>query len=151
MKKYVVMKWHNYSYQLYKRGFRLIPRLIYFAMRIICGCSIPPSVVIGEGTRFAHNGLGVIIHDKCVIGKGCVIQGNVILGGKNGEEGPKIGDYCYIGGGACVLGEVTIGNDAMIGANAVVLHDVEPGSVMVGVPAKKVKNVDTSKIGKIKQ
>ena len=151
MKRYVVMSWQKKSHKLSEKGFRILPQMIHFAMRVICGCCIPPSVVIGEGTRFAHNGLGVIVHDKCIIGCDTVIQGNVVLGGKNGEEGPKIGNYCYIGAGACVLGEITIGDDAMIGANAVVLKDVEPGAVMVGVPARKIKMVDNSLIGKMKQ
>ena len=150
MKKYVVMSWQKTAHSLYKKNFKILPRIIYFATRVICGCSIPPSVVIGDGTRFAHNGLGVIVHDKCVIGKETVIQGNVVLGGKNGEKGPTIGNYCYIGAGACVLGEIHVGDNAMIGANAVVLHDVEPGTVMVGVPAKKVKMVDNKLIGKMK-
>lgn len=134
-----------------KKGFRILPRAIYFATRIVCGCSIPPSVEIGEGTGFAHNGLGVIVHDDCVIGRDTVIQGKVVLGGKNGQKGPKIGNYCYIGAGACVLGEITVGDDAMIGANSVVLHDVEPGTVVVGSPAKVVKMVSPEKIGKLKQ
>ena len=151
MNKYVVMSWQRKSHILYKKRFKILPRLIQFAIRIICGCSIPPSVIIGEGTRFAHNGLGCIIHDECIIGRETVIQGNVVLGGKNGEKGPLIGTYCYIGAGACVLGEIKIGDDAMIGANAVVLHDVEPGAVVVGVPAQKVKMVDKKLIGRMKQ
>lgn len=72
-------------------------------------------------------------------------------GGANGQDGPKVGNYCYIGAGACVLGEITVGDDAMIGANAVVLCDVEPGTVVVGVPAKPVKKVDPELIGKMKK
>lgn len=151
MNKYVVMSWQAKSHKLNEKGFRILSRIIYFMMRVICGCSIPPSVVIGEGTRFAHNGLGVIVHDKCVIGRETVIQGNVVLGGANGQNGPKVGNYCYIGAGACVLGEITVGDDAMIGANAVVLCDVEPGTVVVGVPAKPVKKVDPELIGKMKK
>ena len=82
MNKYVVMSWQAKSHKLNEKGFRILSRIIYFMMRVICGCSIPPSVVIGEGTRFAHNGLGVIVHDKCVIGRETVIQGYVVLGGQ---------------------------------------------------------------------
>ena len=151
MGKYVVMKWQKKAHRLYEKGFRIIPRLIYLKMRIICGCSIPPTVEIGEDTKLAHNGLGVIIHDKCRIGKGCTIQANVVLGGKNGEIGPTIGDYCYIGAGACVLGNIHVGDDSMIGANAVVLKDVPSATVVVGVPAKTIKNVDANLIGQQKQ
>ena len=150
-KKYVVMGLQRASHRLYKKNVPILPRGIFLFTRLLCGCSIPPGVEIGEGTRLAHNGLVVVIHDKCVIGKNTVIQANVVLGGKNGEGGPKIGDYCYIGAGAVILGEIDIGNDVIVGANAVVTHDVPAGSVVVGVPAKVVKKVDARMIGNVKK
>lgn len=146
-KKYVVMGLQRVSHNLYKKNIPILPRAVFLFTRLLCGCSIPPAVEIGEGTRLAHNGLGVVIHDKCVIGRNTVIQANVVLGGKSGEGGPRIGDYCYIGAGAVILGEINIGNDVIVGANAVVTHDVPPGSVVVGIPAKVVKRVDANMIG----
>jgi serine O-acetyltransferase len=148
-KKYVVMKLHRASHSLYVRKIPLLPRFIFLFTRLICGCSIPPSVVFGEGTRLAHNGLGVVIHDKCIIGRDVVIQANVVLGGQNGLA-PQIGDYCYIGAGACIIGGVKIGRDVIVGANAVVTSDVPDASVVVGVPAKIIKSVDPSTIGTMK-
>lgn len=147
---YVIMGWQKKTHDFYLRGWKIVPKLMYYAQRIVCGCSIPPSVEIGEGTKLAHNGLGVVIHEKSSIGNNTIIQANVILGGKNGQIGPKIGNYCYIGAGACILGNITIGDDAEIGANAVVLHDVAPGTVVAGVPAHYIKDVDESLIGKTK-
>lgn len=146
-RKYIVMRMQRFSHKLYEKKVPVFPRVIFILTRLLCGCSIPPAVTLGEGTRLAHNGLGVVIHDKCIIGKGCVIQANVVLGGKSGEGGPHIGDYCYIGAGAVVIGEIEIGNDVVIGANAVVTHPIPSGSVVVGIPGKVIKRVDDSLLG----
>lgn len=146
-KKYIVMRMQRFSHKLYEKKVPVFPRVIFILTRLLCGCSIPPAVILGEGTRLAHNGLGVVIHDKCVIGRSCVIQANAVLGGKSGEGGPHIGDYCYIGAGAVVLGEIEIGNDVIIGANAVVTHSIPPESVVVGIPGKVIKRTDDSLIG----
>lgn len=145
-KKYIVMGMQRTSHKLYMKNVPIIPRIIFVFTRLLCGCSIPPAVEIGEGTRLAHNGLGVVIHDKCIIGKNTVIQANVVLGGKSGKA-PRIGNYCYIGAGAVILGGITIGDDAIIGANAVVTHDVPAGMMALGVPARPVKAVDSELIG----
>lgn len=148
-KKYVVMGMQRASHKLYKKKIPVLPRFIFLLTRLINGCSIPPQVEIGENTRFAHNGLGVIVHDKAVIGHDTVIQGNVVIGGKDGK-GPKIGNYCYIGAGAVLLGGITVGDDAIIGANAVVTHDVPPGMYALGVPARCERKVPQEMIGKEK-
>lgn len=146
-KKYIVTPLQRLSHRLYKRRIPLLPRFLFLLTRLLCGCSIPPQVELGDGVRLAHNGLGVVIHDKCVIGKGTAIQANVVLGGSNGRPGPKIGDNCYIGAGAVVIGDITVGNDAIIGANAVVNKDVPEGVVVAGVPAKIIKKVGEDQIG----
>ena len=61
----------------------------------------------------------------------------ILIGSGNG---PKIGKNCVLGCGSCILGDITIGNNVKIGANAVVLHDVPDGCTVVGVPARIVKN-----------
>ncbi len=147
---YLVIRLQRLSHRLYKKHVPLLPRLVFLLNRLFCGCCIPPEVELGEGVHLAHNGLGVIIHRRCVIGKGTVIQGNVVLGGNFGQGGPRIGDNCYIGAGAVVIGEITVGNDVIIGANAVVNKDVPEGVVVAGVPAKVIKQVDASLIGRPK-
>ncbi len=144
------MKWHKLSHDLDAKGIPLLPRVMHVISRIIFGCSIPPKVTLGEGVRLAHNGLGVVIHDDAVIGKGTTILHNVTIGGKNGEGPPHIGDYCFIGAGACVLGEISVGNDVMIGANAVVTHDVPDGVIIAGIPAREIGKVPAELIGKEK-
>lgn len=145
-KKYIVMTLQKISHIFYLRKIPLIPRFMFLLTRLLCGCSIPPSVEVGENTRFAHNALGVVIHDKCVIGHDTVIQANVVIGGKDGASA-TVGNYCYIGAGAVLLGGISIGDDAVIGANAVVTHDVPNGVVVAGVPAKIIKKVQIDQIG----
>jgi len=125
-------------------GIKIYMRLIYPA------CDIPLSVRIGEKTRFIHRAIGVCVHYNAKIGKGCKIMQNVTIGGRNGRGAPSVGDYCFIGTGACIIGDIKIGNDVMIGANAVVLNDVEDGQVVAGIPAKVIKETPLHLIGKYK-
>ena len=134
-KRYIVMKLQKVSNFFYRKRVPLLPRFFFVINRLLCGCSIPPSVEIGRNTRLAHNGLGVIIHEKAVIGNDTIIQGNVVIGGKDGKA-PIIGDRCYIGAGAVILGNVRISDDSIVGANAVVTHDVPSGMIALGVPAR---------------
>jgi len=73
------------------------------------------------------------------IGENCWINQQVTIGYGKGEEPPVIGDNVMITCGAKVLGRITVGDGAVIGANAVVIRDVEPGAVMGGVPAKRIR------------
>lgn len=105
------------------------------------GGVVPYQADIGEGTIIGYQGIGVVIHKRCVIGRNCHIAQNVTLGGGGGPEGglPVLGDNVTVGAGAVVLGNVKIGENAIIGANAVVLNDIPADAVAVGVPAKVVK------------
>ena len=130
----------------------LIPNLIQFYMRVVFpSCDIPITASIGEGTKFIHRGIGVCVHWGAKIGKNNKIMQNVTIGGRNGRGAPTIGDYCFIGAGACVLGNIKIGNNVMIGANAVVINDVPDNTVVGGIPAKYIKNVDADLIDRYKE
>jgi serine O-acetyltransferase len=141
------MKWQKTSHFLYTHHIPILPRLMHITARILFSCSIPPKVVLADGVRLAHNGLGVVIHEDAVIGKGTVLLHNVTIGGKNGQGPPKIGNYCFIGAGACILGEISIGDDVMVGANAVVTKSVPAGTIVAGVPAKRIGEVPAECIG----
>jgi serine O-acetyltransferase len=110
---------------------------------LIFNCSIPASVIIGKGTFFSHRGMSVVLHKNCVIGDNCIIGTCVTLGGKGkGIEGaPIIGDRVVVSTGAKLLGGINIGDDAVIGANSVVLHDVPKGMTAVGIPARITKGM----------
>lgn len=82
----------------------------------------------------------MVLHKRAVIGEGCRIQQNVTIGGTSGKENvPVLGDRVQVGAGAMVLGPIHVGDDAIIGANAVVTKDVPANAVVVGVPAKIIR------------
>jgi serine O-acetyltransferase len=126
-----------------KRNVPLIPTLIQRFIRVIFSCEIPSTVSIGSGTKFVHNGLGVVVHSNAKIGSNCRIYQNVTIGGRHNRGCPVIGDNVFIGAGACVLGGVTIGDGAMIGANAVVITDVPAKTVVGGVPADVLRLIES--------
>jgi serine acetyltransferase len=136
MKIYAAERW------LYLHHFRLIPKILKVFIRIVFNATIPYTCEIGGGSLFPHGGSGVVLHEHCVIGSDCRIQANVVIGGRNGLPGaPKIGNNVLIGAGAVLLGDINIGEHAQIGANAVVTHDVPAYTVVVGVPARVIKNL----------
>lgn len=137
MKAYAAERW------LYLHHFRMIPKIIKIFIRIIFNATIPYTCEIGRGSIFPHGGSGVVLHEHCVIGSDCRIQANVVIGGRNGLPGaPKIGNNVLIVAGAVLLGDISIGEHAQIGANAVVTHDVPAYTVAVGVPARVVKKIE---------
>ncbi|CAM3526330.1 acetyltransferase [Corallococcus sp. ZKHCc1 1396] len=96
--------------------------------------ALHPSVELGYG------GIGVIIAPGVEIGENSFISQNVSLEGAPGIAGvPRVGRDVYIGVGAQVLGPVTVGDGAKIGANALVMEDVPPGAVVAGIPARDLK------------
>lgn len=132
----IAMKLYRIERWFYTHKMKLVAKLVSRFLYIMCNCVIPPSTEIGEGTVIPHS-VGIVLHQTSVIGKRCTIYQNVTLGNKNG---PKVGDDVVIGANAVLLGDITIGNGAKIGAGAVVLKDVPEGVTVVGVPAKIVKS-----------
>jgi serine O-acetyltransferase len=117
---------------------RLPARLLSQAVRAITGVEIHPGARIGR-RLFIDHGMGVVIGETAEVGDDVVMFHGTTLGGtsmRHGKRHPTVGDRVMIGTGAKVLGPVYIGDDARIGANAVVVHDVPPGASAVGVPAK---------------
>ena len=98
--------------------------------------------------NFPHP-IGIVIANNATLGKNCIIYQNVTIGAKSYELAkmgkkyfPTIGDNVTIYAGACVIGGIKIGNNVVIGANAVVTKDIPDNSVVVGNPAKIIKNLD---------
>ncbi|MGE0598341.1 MAG: serine O-acetyltransferase [Dehalococcoidia bacterium] len=117
----------------------LVPNLCRRLTMILAGVSIGDRVSIGPGLLMNHG--HVVIDGVTTIGPLCSIAPHVTLGLNTGGpdvsfEGPKIGKFVFIGTGAKILGNVTIGDNARIGANAVVLVDVPENCTAVGVPAR---------------
>lgn len=106
-------------------------------VEITTGVSLPAHARIGKGFYIGHFG-NIIIHPDTVMGERCSISHGVTIGVLGGDRAgvPRLGNDVYVGSGAKILGPVTIGDGAVIGANAVVLEDVPAGATAVGVPAR---------------
>jgi serine O-acetyltransferase len=120
---------------MYKRKIPFLPTLMKGIIRVCFSAVIPPQLEVGRNVLFGYNGLGIVIHPRCVIGDNVIIGQHVTIGGRGGPEVPIIGNNVLLGAGAKILGNVKIGNNAKIGANAVVLIDVPENATAVGVPA----------------
>ena len=99
------------------------------------GAEFPWDAVCGPGLQLVHGGRGVILNPGTRIGSGCVIYHGVTIGTRSSKESPVLGDGVLVGTHACILGPISIGDEAKIGAGAVVLRDVPAGATAVGVPA----------------
>lgn len=116
------------------------------AIEILTGITIPYSARIGEGFYIGHHS-GIIINANAVIGTNCNISQGVTIGvsGRAEKRGvPTIGNNVYMGANATIAGNITIGDNAVIGANSLVISDVEPGTTVVGVPAIKINDRDST-------
>lgn len=115
--------------------------VLHKLVEIFCGISIGSRASIGRRLSIEHHGC-IVIHGATVVGDDCLIRHGVTLGNTGPDDrsgAPRIGSRVHIGAGAKVLGSVTVGNDVIIGANAVVVHDVADHSVVGGVPAVLLK------------
>jgi serine O-acetyltransferase len=122
----------------------LLPRFLMAVVRAATGIEIHPNARIGRGL-FVDHGTGVVIGETAVLGDDVTLFQGVTLGGTGKERGkrhPTIGHRVVVGAGAKVLGNITVGNDSIIGANAVVLRDVPEHSTVVGVPGRVAKIKD---------
>ena len=118
----------------------LVPDIL---LRLLCGAEVTRHVQVGPGLRMAHGSRGSVVHPKAVIGSRVTLYHGVTLGVSGPDQrAPRIRDDVYIGTGACILGGVTVGAGAKIGANDVVVKDVPPGATAVGIPARVLAQRD---------
>lgn len=131
---------HRISNWCWHRGFRVTGRFVSHLAKIFTGIEIHPAAQLGP-RFFIDHGTGVVIGETAVIGADVTLYHGVTLGGTSlhkGKRHPTLEDGVIVGSGAQVLGPITVGKGARIGANAVVLTDVPPGVTMVGIPARMV-------------
>ena len=129
------------SNRLHRWHVPVLPKLCYAFNRIVFSAVVPPGVQMGEGVLLGYKGLGIIIHRRTVIGNNVLVGAHVTIGGRGEHHDvPVIEDDVMIGTGAKILGPVRIGRGARIGANAVVLKDVPPGTSAVGIPARVINS-----------
>jgi len=134
------MFFHRIAHFLYSIHIPIIPRLISQISRLLTMIEIHPGAKIGS-RFFIDHGAGVVIGETTIIGKDVTIYQGVTLGGTGKEKGkrhPTIGNNVVVGAEAIVLGNITIGDNSRIGAAAVVTKSVPPNSTVVGNPARVV-------------
>ena len=132
---------HKVEHWLYNHHLNVIAQMRRGGVRILFSADVPPQMQIGRGTVFPHDALGCVFHPDVRIGKNCKILHGVTMGGRAGHKGlPIIGDNVVIGTHAQIIGNVTIGNNSIVGAGAIVTHDVPDNVVVVGNPAKILKS-----------
>ncbi|MDP2939588.1 MAG: serine O-acetyltransferase EpsC [Candidatus Omnitrophota bacterium] len=132
---------YKIAHWLLKRKVPIIPRLISQLARHITGIEIHPGATIGKGL-FIDHGMGVVIGETSLLGEGVLLYQGVTLGGTGREKGkrhPTLGNNVVVGAGAKILGNITVGDNSYIGANAVVIKDVPANSTVVGVPGRITK------------
>ncbi|WP_315768405.1 MULTISPECIES: serine acetyltransferase [unclassified Bradyrhizobium] len=127
------------NYQAWRARRGLLPKLLcklavlrHRFWSVVTGADIPLTCRIGGGLLIPHPN-GIVIHPAAEIGVNCLIFQQVTIGSREGPSVPLIGGHVDIGAGAKILGALTIGNHARIGANAVVITDVGPGQTAVGL------------------
>ena len=132
-----VLIFHRIGHYLYKKKLYFLARMISQIARFLTGIEIHPGAQIGR-RLFIDHGMGIVIGETTTIGDDCTIYHGVTLGGTGKDKNKRHPDICnnvMIGCGAKVLGPIKISDNVKIGANAVVLNDVEKNSTVVGIPA----------------
>lgn len=133
---------------LYSHKLGPLSRFVSLSNQILFGCDIARGAQIDGGFYMPHP-CGVVIGEYARVGRDFIIHQGVTLGAR-GEahelSNPTIGDYVEIGTGAKVLGKLTVGNYARVGANSVLLCDIPDNGVAVGIPARLVKNRDKNEV-----
>lgn len=131
---------YRVAHELWQREVPLVPRMVSQAARFLTGIEIHPGASIGR-RLFIDHGMGTVIGETAEIGEDVMIYHNVTLGArgwwsddKGAKRHPTIGDRVVLGSGCSVLGPVSVGSDSRLGASALVVGDVPPGSVVSATP-----------------
>lgn len=137
---------HRVAHAQWNSGFKLAGRLLSHLSRFLTGVEIHPGAEIGRRVVIDH-GAGVVVGETASIGDDVHMYHGVTLGGNNPrpvKRHPTVEDGAVLGANATLIGDITIGEDAKIGAGAVVTKPVPPGATMVGNPARRVDGGETA-------
>ncbi|MFZ1059373.1 MAG: serine O-acetyltransferase [Candidatus Rokuibacteriota bacterium] len=146
---------HRLSHRLWGMGLKWLARLVAHFARWITGIEIHPGASIGRRV-FIDHGMGVVVGETAEIGDDCTLYHGVTLGGTSWNKGkrhPTLMPGVVVGAGAKILGPITIGREARVGSNAVVVKDVPDGATAIGIPARildeqtKVRDEHARKMG----
>lgn len=129
----------NFLYRHAHHGGMIWNVLYKLYTKYLLGCDIPSSTIIGDNFEIFHSAHASVVSPGTIIGKNVSLRQNTTIGAKgfdSAEKSPIIEDEVTIGPNVCIIGNITIGKGATIGAGAVVVKDVPPNAVVVGNPAK---------------
>jgi len=146
-----ILFFHRAAHWMWRHRMKLLARLTSQCGRFLTGIEIHPGATIGPGF-FIDHGMGVVIGETAEIGENVTIYHGVTLGGtswKKEKRHPTIGNNVVIGAGAKILGPFTVGDNSKIGSGSVVVNEVPPNSVVVGIPGrvtyrdgKRIRDID---------
>lgn len=131
---------HRLSHRLWHWKLKWLARLLSQLARWLTGIEIHPGSKIGR-RFFIDHGMGVVIGETAEIGDDCTLYHGVTLGGtawRKEKRHPTLGNNVVVGAGAKILGPITIGDNARVGSNSVVVRDVPAGATVVGIPGRIV-------------
>jgi serine O-acetyltransferase len=129
---------HRVGHRLWRAGWLTLARFVSHVSRFLTGIEIHPAARLGRGL-FIDHGMGIVIGETTEVGRNVTLLQGVTLGGtslKREKRHPTLGDHVVVGTGAAIIGAITIGDGSRIGAGSVVVRDVPPSSVVVGVPGR---------------
>lgn len=136
---------HRIAHFLYTKKIPFLPRMVAEFSRMITGIEIHPGATIGDQCVIDH-GMGVVIGETAVIGNDVLLYQGVTLGGTQytrAKRHPTIQDGVMIGAGSVILGDIIVGTNAKVGANSVVIKEVQANTLVAGVPAKVIEKAST--------
>ncbi len=129
---------HRVAHRLWLRGWHGTARFVSHVSRFLTGIEIHPAATLGSGL-FIDHGMGVVIGETAEVGDNVTLLQGVTLGGtslKREKRHPTLGNNVVVGAGAKIIGAFTIGDGSRIGAGSVVVREVPPNCVVVGVPGR---------------
>ena len=135
------LAFHRLSHRLWNWHLRWLARFLALAARWLTGIEIHPGAKIGR-RFFIDHGMGVVIGETAEIGHDCTLYHGVTLGGttwRQGKRHPTLGNNVVVGAGAKILGPITVGDNARVGSNSVVVKDVPAGATVVGIPGRVIE------------
>jgi len=150
LKGFQALQAHRLAHALWGAGRRTVALAMQLKVSEVFGVDVHPAARLGGGLLIDHAS-GVVIGETCVVGRDCTILQGVTLGasGKDrGDRHPKIGNDVLIGAHAVILGNVSVGDGAKVGAGSVVLKSIPPAATAVGVPARVVGRTQEASAGK---
>jgi len=122
------------------------PLLVFYVLLVhwLMGIELDYKTTVGPGLALQH-GVGLVVHQRAVIGSGCTLRNGVTIGERPPREGvPVLGDSVDVGVNAVILGPITIGNGVVIGAGSVVIRSINAGDVVAGNPARLIRRIEQS-------